>query len=482
PLGAGTVITFRAQTAEFLPIHVSDCAFIDCICELRIRPDENRQIGVGGAVGAFGKNLRVSFEYFRFINCTSSVQFLSASSQSVNSENGDQYTNILHSSQNEYIFQKESQASNSNEITKPVYQVDCAGGVIISTAGNRGIGRFEAKEKLAQYFKNQRKQSFDASVLVDELIQPYFKLDVCVFIKCNSIVNQLGNPIKVLESGGAIVHFDKVGARCEIKSDIFDDCRTTATITSGQPITTTNIADINSPFEPMWEREQRIGMHGTGLVIAHGTAKPIVKAYGTQFIRCDSILKDIYTLTSNTKLINTEKTQSELHQHDINYNQLQQQKSYIQDIIKPHIRPVIIQPSSEDISHLFLRQNSQSKDNLNVVLKKGRFSSKMISLQGTQLAVKGEGESLSSIMQKESSQHLFTLQDSQLDASEMRAELWGASASLIQCNGLERSIISGLRVGGNKLEYGITNGAAFEVTLGELVLIDVKVERMTLIQ
>ncbi|KAA6383501.1 MAG: hypothetical protein EZS28_020972, partial [Streblomastix strix] len=92
------------------------------------------------------------------------------------------------------------------------------------------------------------------------------------------------------------------------------------------------------------------------------------------------------------------------------------------------------------------------------------------------------GESLSSIMQKESSQHLFTLQDSQLDASEMRAELWGASASLIQCNGLERSIISGLRVSGNKLKDGITNGAAFEVTLGELVLIDVKVERVIMIQ
>ncbi|KAA6335638.1 MAG: hypothetical protein EZS28_052946, partial [Streblomastix strix] len=63
-------------------------------------------------------------------------------------------------------------------------------------------------------------------------------------------------------------------------------------------------------------------------------------------------------------------------------------------------------------------------------------------------------------MQKESSQHLFTLQDSQLDAFEMRAELWGASASLIQCEGLERSIISGLRVSGCKSEFGICNGAA----------------------
>ncbi|KAA6379335.1 MAG: hypothetical protein EZS28_025138, partial [Streblomastix strix] len=64
----------------------------------------------------------------------------------------------------------------------------------------------------------------------------------------------------------------------------------------------------------------------------------------------------------------------------------------------------------------------------------------------------------------------------------MRAELWGASASLIQCEGLERSIISGLRVSGCKSEFGICNGAAFEVTLGSLILIDIKVERVIMIQ
>jgi hypothetical protein len=63
----------------------------------------------------------------------------------------------------------------------------------------------------------------------------------------------------------------------------------------------------------------------------------------------------------------------------------------------------------------------------------------------------------------------------------MRSELWGASASLIQCNGLERSIISGLRVSGSNSEFGISNGAAFEVILGSLILIDVKVERVIII-
>ncbi|KAA6357710.1 MAG: hypothetical protein EZS28_046763, partial [Streblomastix strix] len=64
----------------------------------------------------------------------------------------------------------------------------------------------------------------------------------------------------------------------------------------------------------------------------------------------------------------------------------------------------------------------------------------------------------------------------------MRAELWGASASLIQCEGLERSIISGLRVSGCKSEFGICNGAAFEVTVGSLILIDIKVEKVIMIQ
>jgi hypothetical protein len=63
----------------------------------------------------------------------------------------------------------------------------------------------------------------------------------------------------------------------------------------------------------------------------------------------------------------------------------------------------------------------------------------------------------------------------------MRSELWGASSSLIQCNGLGRSIISGLRVSGCNSEFGITSEAVFEVILGTLILIDVKVEKVIMI-
>ncbi|KAA6354908.1 MAG: hypothetical protein EZS28_049565, partial [Streblomastix strix] len=287
----------------------------------------------------------------------------------------------------------QSHISIINELKKSNFQIELSGGVYIGLAGDKAEGRYQTKQKLANYLKKNGDTSVDLIPQIDSIHNPIITLDSCIIKTCKSQIVGSGRGIRVIQSGGVIVHADRIGAKIDFKSSIFNSCLSSLS----QIDSPSNIADDESPFEPLWDRELRIGKDGGGLVVTHGVIKPYIKGKGIQFINCTATLWDIYEQTKSPGQFNSEK----------------------------------------DISHLFLQSNTENKNNFIVYLKKGRFSSRTVLIQkGTKLSLKGEGESLSSIMQKESSQHLFTLQDSQLDASEMRSELWGASASLIQCNGL----------------------------------------------
>ncbi|KAA6354955.1 MAG: hypothetical protein EZS28_049518, partial [Streblomastix strix] len=348
---------------------------------------------------------------------------------------------------------------------KPNYQIEVAGGAYVSlVGGGRGEERFIAKKSLSEYLRLQGDLNKDISHTVNNMSRPWVAFDICVISQCNTSVpvGQSGR-LKILEAGGVLVHIERSAAKCNFQSSIFTGCGITTTPWT-PVIFSTNIAPCigqkseDEIFEPLWDRELRNGKMGTGLVVAREETSPLIKANGVQFINCDGIIKNIYDpsiateIHSNSERVIKTKIDGDEKQQNIAYEELPQNKVKIKQNFKQF--PVL--PSTEDISNLFIRLNNENNDNFVVQLQKGRFSSNAILLkEGTKLSLKGEGESLSSIMQKESSQHLFTLQDSQLDASEMRAELWGASASLLQCEVLERSIISGLRVSGCNSEFEI---------------------------
>ncbi|KAA6361826.1 MAG: hypothetical protein EZS28_042647, partial [Streblomastix strix] len=94
------------------------------------------------------------------------------------------------------------------------------------------------------------------------------------------------------------------------------------------------------------------------------------------------------------------------------------------------------------------------------------------------LVLKGQGENESLLIQKNISQTLFVLQNSQLKTSYLSAELWGAEAALIRSQGNGMSIIDGLRVIGVKQERIVVHYSVFEVIRGELKNIN-KEQRMS---
>ncbi|KAA6394018.1 MAG: hypothetical protein EZS28_010455, partial [Streblomastix strix] len=434
PFGAGSILTIRNANTKYLNLHFTDCSFENCEMDIQVKTTEQKQLGVGGAIGIYANNIQLVLEHFRFVDCIGTITFTNNIISSFNSQ--DQEENIH--SQNDYnqsslkeqLFDQQSLTSINNELKKSNFQIELSGGVYIGLAGDKAEGRYHTKQKLANYLKGNGYTSIDINPAIDIMHKPQVTLDSCVIKTCKSQIVGSGRGIRVIQSGGVIVHADRIGSKIDFKSSIFNSCLSSLS----QIDSPSNIANDESPFEPLWDRELRIGKDGGGLIVTHGVIKPYIKGKGIQFINCTATLWDIYEQTKSPGQFNSEKVKS------------------------------------------------QNKDNFIVHLNIGQYSSRTVLLQRTKLSIKGEGENMSSIMQKESSQHLFTLQDSQLDAFEMRAELWGASASLIQCKGLERSIISGLRVGGNKLEDEITSGALFEVINGSLILVDVKVERVILIQ
>ncbi|KAA6338213.1 MAG: hypothetical protein EZS28_052718, partial [Streblomastix strix] len=92
------------------------------------------------------------------------------------------------------------------------------------------------------------------------------------------------------------------------------------------------------------------------------------------------------------------------------------------------------------------------------------------------LELKGQGENESLLIQKNISQTLFVLQNSQLNSSFLSAQLWGAEVALIRSQGNGMSIIDGLRVNGVKQESAVVHCSVFEVISGELSLIDIHIK------
>ncbi|KAA6316781.1 MAG: hypothetical protein EZS28_055206, partial [Streblomastix strix] len=100
---------------------------------------------------------------------------------------------------------------------------------------------------------------------------------------------------------------------------------------------------------------------------------------------------------------------------------------------------------------------------------------------GSILSLIGEGENSSSIIQKDYSYNLFILKDSQLNTSQLTAEIWGAETALIQIDGNQMSKLNGLRVSGGKLEGQLTYGPVIEVINGGLNIIDIIIKDIVMI-
>ncbi|KAA6376617.1 MAG: hypothetical protein EZS28_027857, partial [Streblomastix strix] len=201
--------------------------------------------------------------------------------------------------------------------------------------------------------------------------------------ECKTTKSGISTSLKVLESGGAIVHSEKSQTRCNFHSSIFLDC---VTSTQNSPSSYSNLAPSNSgTFLPLWLREKEIQIEGTGLIITYGRSNPTIKADGIQFVE-------------------------------------------------------------------------------------------------QELIIKGNGANKSSIIQKNTSQILLIVENSQLSSFGLTVELWGASASLIQSQGNGMSIINGLRVNGRNFEGAFVQGSIFEIISGELSLIDIQIKDVNIIE
>ncbi|KAA6368785.1 MAG: hypothetical protein EZS28_035688, partial [Streblomastix strix] len=134
-------------------------------------------------------------------------------------------------------------------------------------------------------------------------------------------------------------------------------------------------------------------------------------------------------------------------------------------------------PPSQDISHLFSQMNYKFNNNhFTIKLLFGRFSSQTVHLEEQMLVLQGQGENESLLIQKNISQTLFVLQNSQLNSSHLSAQLWGAEVALIRSQGNGMSIIDGLRVIGDKYERKVVHCSVFEVISGELSLNDIQIK------
>lgn len=122
---------------------------------------------------------------------------------------------------------------------------------------------------------------------------------MCTFVNGISRNNSLSSDVNLIETGGALIHIEKSAARLDFRSCVFSNCRTlTATSTS------TNIAPSGStaelaPFEPLWQKEIRIGAVGLGMIILNEETSPSIKANGIQFVNCDAVVRNIYGTASN---------------------------------------------------------------------------------------------------------------------------------------------------------------------------------------
>ncbi|KAA6375006.1 MAG: hypothetical protein EZS28_029468 [Streblomastix strix] len=193
----------------------------------------------------------------------------------------------------------------SNKISQ--YKALIGGGIYVGLIDQSSEGRFLAKKEIGKYLMKSGKQREQLQLEINLLSRPIITIDITLLSKCKSSVISGSRQIKVLESGGVLFHTEKVGAKCDLRSSIFSECSTTTV--SGSTSTSTNFApniisgDETIPFELLWERENGIGVLGSGILIVYGGAEPTIKAKGTQFNKFIFLQKRIIQVPKKVEFI-----------------------------------------------------------------------------------------------------------------------------------------------------------------------------------
>ncbi|KAA6372879.1 MAG: hypothetical protein EZS28_031594, partial [Streblomastix strix] len=261
PFGAASVLNLRGTSAILLSVYMADCSFENCLCDATVRT-ENKFIGVGGAVAITGKSLHVQFEHVRFSNDVGTATI--------------------------------------TLITPQKYQIELGGGVYIGLVGGcSGEEKYTTQKAISDFLREEGNKTQDLSRHIDDISHLEVIFDLCMFGTCRSTITNNPSLNPFLETGGAFVHIVKSQIRCDFQSSIFSDCSTTNSGSSQS----TNIALVNSLFEPLWDRETGLlNLIGCGLIVAHGNIPPLFKASGIQFVNCDALLKDITSTTTSIQV------------------------------------------------------------------------------------------------------------------------------------------------------------------------------------
>ncbi|KAA6362033.1 MAG: hypothetical protein EZS28_042440, partial [Streblomastix strix] len=69
PFGAGSVLTIRNANSKYLHLHFMDCTFECCELNMQVKITEQKQLGIGGALGIYVSNIQLVLEHFRFVDC-----------------------------------------------------------------------------------------------------------------------------------------------------------------------------------------------------------------------------------------------------------------------------------------------------------------------------------------------------------------------------------------------------------------------------
>ncbi|KAA6382286.1 MAG: hypothetical protein EZS28_022187, partial [Streblomastix strix] len=164
PFGAGSVLTIRNANSIYLKLHFMDCSFECCEMNLQVKITEKKQLGIGGALGIYANNIQLVLDHFRFVD------------------------------------------------------------LYVGLAGDKAEGRYKTKQKLANNLKKIGNASVDFNPAIDSMHKPIITLDSCVIKTCKSQIVGSGRGIRVIQSGGVIVHADRIGAKIDFKSSIFNSC------------------------------------------------------------------------------------------------------------------------------------------------------------------------------------------------------------------------------------------------------------------
>ncbi|KAA6389761.1 MAG: hypothetical protein EZS28_014712, partial [Streblomastix strix] len=288
PIVAASVLNIRGINSVLFPIRISDSQFNCCQCEVQIPPIENRYLGIGGAISIIGQNMHINMVHLDIYQCFTRVVLLPISSSQTNSKTVERNISIFA----QQIKQPNNSFSSSTSQIKPnslnpsckqgikhQHLIESSGAIYISEVGNNGEGIFKAKKIISEQIRKNGNNDQDTSRIVDPLSRPSISFDSCVLKQCHTEIDGTNSVIKILESGGIILHSERTSVKYNFQQSIFRECYT-STSNSEQ---STNIATNNptEAFIPLWEREMIIGSDGSGLIIAHDkTNKPSIKASG----------------------------------------------------------------------------------------------------------------------------------------------------------------------------------------------------------